>query len=233
MQRLLIIEDEESIRHMVRFALNESPYDLVEADTAGEGEALIHQQTPNLLLLDWMLPDTSGVSFLKKLRKNEAYRHIPVIMLTARALEENKIKALEAGADDYITKPFSPRELKARIEVVLRRGPLLLFQEVMTVGAIEVDTKSHEVKIDSKSVTLTPIEYKLLVHLMKHRKRVHSREQLITHIWGGDQYLDERTVDVQIKRLRKRLSPYRCDALIKTVRGFGYQFIEDETVNDG
>lgn len=224
MDSLLVIEDEEPIRRMICFALADTPYELQEAGTVEAGEASLAKKIPIIILLDWMLPDKSGIEFLKRIRSHADYQHIPVIMLTARAQEDNKIKALECGADDYITKPFSPKELKTRIQVILRRGPILKQKETIKACGVEINTLSHVVKIKEQRVKLTPIEYKLLLHLMTHRKRVHSREQLITHIWGNQNFLDERSVDVQIKRLRKRLKPYDCADLIKTVRGFGYQF---------
>lgn len=224
MDSVLIVEDEEPIRHMICFALNDLPYKLIEVESVHQAHEKLAQKIPLIILLDWMLPDKSGVEFLKKIRMQPDYQHIPVIMLTARAQEDNKIKALECGADDYITKPFSPKELKTRIQVILRRGPLLKHQETITAGAININTLSHVVRINEQVIKLTPIEYKLLLYLMTHKKRVHSREQLITHIWGNQHFLDERSVDVQIKRLRKRLQPYQCANMIRTVRGFGYQF---------
>jgi two-component system phosphate regulon response regulator PhoB len=224
MDSLLIIEDEEPIRHMIRFILAKEPFQIIEAGTVSAGLALLESKIPKIILLDWMLPDKSGIAFLRTIRSHANFQHIPVIMLTARAQEDNKIKALESGADDYITKPFSPKELKTRIQVILRRGPILKQQEMISSGDIEINTLSHSVSIRKQSIKLTPIEYKLLLHLVTHQKRVHSREQLITHIWGNQHFLDERSVDVQIKRLRKRLEPYQCAQMIKTVRGFGYQF---------
>jgi two-component system, OmpR family, phosphate regulon response regulator PhoB len=223
--RLLIIEDEKAIRDMVRFSLTDSGFTLVEASDVTRAKRALANTIPSLILLDWMLPGQSGVNFIHWLKKRQLYQNIPIIMLTARAEEENKVKGLEAGADDYVTKPFSPRELITRIKTVLRRGLLLQPGGILTVGGICLNTASHEVLVSGKSIHMTPREYKLLHFFLTHQNRVYSRGQLLEYVWSGESYLDERTVDVQIKRLRQRLSQFRVDGLIKTVRGAGYQCV--------
>ncbi len=223
-QSILIIEDECAIRDMVRFALSSSAYELIEASDFVKAKQVLASSLPDLILLDWMLPNVSGIHVLRWLKKHDAYMNIPVIMLTARAEEENKIHGLEAGADDYVTKPFSPQELIVRIKVVLRRGPIIQPCGTLKAGRLEINTYTHEVSVDGSALNLTPVEYKLLSYLISHKAHVHTRESLLNQVWGIDNYLDERTVDVQIKRLRKRLKACECEHYIHTVRGFGYQF---------
>lgn len=221
---ILIIEDEAAIRAMINFALAASNFNLLEAGSVREAQQHLARQIPDLILLDWMLPATSGIDYAKQLKKDTKTRDILIIMLTARAEEENKVKGLETGVDDYITKPFSPRELIARIKAVLRRGPLVSTEGLIQVDCLAVDTNQHIVKIHGEQLPLTPIEYRLLFFLLSHANRVHSREHLLNHVWGGENYIDERTVDVHIRRLRNRLKPYHCEDFIHTVRGVGYQF---------
>lgn len=222
--RILIVEDETAIRDMVRFALAPAGFEVIEARNVTEAETHIANQIPHLILLDWMLPGTSGIDFAKQLKQNHTTKEIPIIMLTAKAEESNKIKGLETGADDYITKPFSPRELIARIKTVLRRGPLVNVEGIIEVNKLHVNVNSHQVTINDELIDLTPNEYKLLHFFVTHQDRVYSRAQLLDQIWGGESDIDERTVDVQIRRLRSRLKPYDYDLCIKTVRGTGYQF---------
>lgn len=222
--QILIVEDETPIRDMIKFALSSSGFSLIEAKNVKEAWQQIAKMTPDVILLDWMLPDTSGIDFLKQLKQKDQTKNIRVIMLTARAEEENKIKGLEIGADDYITKPFSPRELLTRIKALLRRGILISPEGILQIGKIILDTQNHNCKIDNINIELSNIEYKILRFFMTHPNRVYSREQLLNQIWGNEQDITDRTVDVQIKRLRSRLVPY--DHYIKTVHGQGYQFIE-------
>lgn len=222
---LLIIDDEAPIRDMLVFALKPAGFELIEAESVQQAERKIAKKMPDLILLDWMLPGKSGIEFAKQLKLNKTTRDIPIIMLTAKAEEENKIKGLETGADDYITKPFSPRELIARIKSVLRRGPLVSPEGMIQIQKLCVNTNAHTVTINQQIIELTPIEYKLLYFFITHLDRTYNREQLLDHVWGGENYIDERTVDVQIRRLRLRLKPHGYDHYLKTIRGVGYQFV--------
>lgn len=220
---LLVVEDETAIRDMIRFALPKDEFIMLDAENTSQAQTILATQIPHLILLDWMLPGQSGIEFIKKLKQHELTNNIPVIMLTAKAEEENKIKGLETGADDYITKPFSPNELIARIKTVLRRGTLVMPDGIIKVKNIILNTYNHQVSINDDILKLTVNEYKLLQFFMSHQQKTYTRDQLITHVWGGDSYIDERSVDVQIRRLRDRLKPYGYQQLIKTIRGIGYQ----------
>jgi len=222
---ILVIEDEAAIRDMIRFSLPVDNFNMLDAESTNAAERLLADHIPDIIILDWMLPGKSGIDFIKWLKLQALLKDIPIIMLTARAEEENKIKGLEAGADDYITKPFSPAELIARIKSVLRRGPLIAPEGIIQVNALQLDANKHQVTIENKSVELSPIEYRLLYFFMTHPNKTYTRDQLITLIWGGNVYIDERTVDGQIRRLRDQLKPHGYHNLIKTVRGVGYQFI--------
>lgn len=224
---ILIVEDELPIRTMVRYTLEMANFKVFEAEDAKKALAMVTVALPNLILLDWMLPNMSGVAFTKKLKQNKSTRNVPIIMLTAKTEEESKVLGLETGADDYITKPFSPRELVARIRAVLRRGCFDHDDGVMQVRSLTVDTNSQRVVIGNKNIKLGPLEYRLLCFFMIHRDRVYSRDELLTHVWGADAYVDERTVDVHIRRLRKQLLD-GYDKLIQTVHGSGYRFSEKE-----
>jgi len=223
---ILIVEDEPDIRDMVKFALVGAGFNLLEAETTTQAENILLTQIPDLILLDWMLPETSGIQFAKKLKKQTHSENIPIIMLTAKAAEDDKIKGLETGADDYITKPFSPRELIARIKTVLRRGLLVSPNGIITLDELVLDHNAHEVRVNNQPLELTRIEFKLLHFFMSHQGRVYTREQLLNHVWNSDDYIDERTVDVQIVRLRKVLSQHGCPPLIHTVHGVGYKFVK-------
>ncbi len=222
-KRVLIVEDEAAIREMVGFALRRAGFEVDEAADAAQARTRIFEQIPDLLLLDWMLPDISGIDLARRFRREEATADLPIIMLTAKGEEDDKIRGLEAGADDYITKPFSPRELIARIRAVLRRVSLLE-DEKLEAGALCLHPASHRVTAHGEPVELGPTEYRLLRFLMAHRDRVFTRSQLIDRVWGGGTYIEERTVDVHVRRLRKALEPYRHDRFIQTVRGVGYRF---------
>ncbi len=221
---ILIIEDEVAIRDMIRFSLPTQEFTMFEAESTLQAEKKLADQIPDIIVLDWMLPGKSGIDFIRWLKQQPLLQDIPIIMLTAKAEEENKIKGLETGADDYITKPFSPSELIARIKTILRRGPLVLPNGIIQIKELSLDTKSHQVIINNEKISLTPIEYRLLYFFLTHQNRVYSRDQLLTQVWSGDTFIDERTVDVQIRRLRSRLNPYGYDQMVQTVRGEGYQF---------
>lgn len=224
MTNVLIVEDESTIRDMLQFILTPAGFDIWEAWDVREAEKQLMLRHPDLILLDWMLPDQSGIQFTKKLKRDVATQNIPIIMLTAKAEEENKIKGLEMGADDYVTKPFSPRELIARIKTVLRRGPLISLDGMIKVDNICLNVNNRQLKINHDRVSLSPIEYKLLHFFMTHPNRIYNRDQLLDWVWGKEHYVNERTVDVQIRRLRRRLQRYQCDRYIQTIRGTGYQF---------
>lgn len=220
---VLIIEDEAAIRDMVRFAFPETEVKLLEAADTPEAELVLADQIPDIILLDWMLPSKSGIDFLKQLKKNDHCHNIPVIMLTAKAEEEYKIRGLSTGADDYVTKPFSPTELLARIGAVLRRGCLTSPDGRIEINGLTLNTDNHLVQANGKTISLSPLEYDLLHFFMRKQNRVYSRNQLIDHVWGGDAFINDRTVDVHIRRLRDKLKPTGHHELIKTVRGGGYQ----------
>lgn len=222
-KRVLIVDDEAPIREMIAVALEMAGYECLEADNAQQAHALILDHKPDMVLLDWMMPGTSGVEFARRLRKDEVTADVPVIMLTAKADEDNKIKGLEAGVDDYIIKPFSPRELVARLKAVLRRATPKGVEEPVTVDGLTLDPVSHRVTADSRPVELGPTEFRLLQFFMTHQDRAYSRSQLLDMVWGGNVYVEERTVDVHIRRLRKALGE-RHDYLVQTVRGTGYRF---------
>ncbi len=223
---LLVVEDEAAIRDMIRFSLPDAEFDMQDAESVAQAIKRLADHIPDLIILDWMLPDKNGVDFIQWLKQQELYKEIPIIFLTARVEEENKIKGLEVGADDYMTKPFSPGELKARIKTILRRGRLVNPKGIIQVDRLQLNVDTHSVTVDEVKLKLTPIEYNLLHFFITHPERAYTRDQLITQVWGGNVYIDERTVDVQIRRLRDRLKPHGYDQFIKTVRGMGYQFQE-------
>lgn len=221
---ILIVEDEAPIRDMIHFALELEGFNVLEAEDWPETQRICAEQLPQLILLDWMLPDTNGIEIARLLKRDEHTRNIAIIMLTAKAEEENKIIGLEAGADDYIVKPFSPRELIARIKTVLRRGPLETPEAKIHFADLQMDTANQSVSIAGKIVKLGTLEYRLLHFLLRHANRVYSREQLLNQVWGRDADIDERTVDVSIRRLRLALAPFAYDQYIQTVRSNGYRF---------
>ena len=219
---ILLVEDEAPIRDMVRFALSRAGMEMLDAGDVPHAEQILATRRPDLILLDWMLPEESGMELLRRLRRDEDRKEIPVIMLTAMAEEEQKVRGLELGADDYITKPFSPPELVARIKAVLRRATGADASGQISTGELVMNTVTHEVYCGDKRVELGPTEYRLLKFLLSHPGRVYSRGQLLDYVWADAQAPEERTVDVSIRRLRKALEPGGCDSLIKTVRGAGY-----------
>jgi len=220
---VLIVDDEASIREMIAVALEMADYNYLEAADAKEAHSLIVDKQPDLVLLDWMLPGTSGVELARRLKKDEATSEIPIIMLTAKVEEDNKIQGLEVGADDYITKPFSPRELVARLKAVLRRTTPPGVESPVEVDGLTLDPIGHRVTTETGALNIGPTEYRLLQFFMTHQERVYTRSQLLDQVWGGNVYVEERTVDVHIRRLRKALGA-QYDHLIQTVRGTGYRF---------
>ena len=223
---ILVVEDEAAIREMLNFSLGRAGFSVCEAADARQAQDMMTQAVPDLVLLDWMLPGISGVDLAHKLRQATRTREIPIIMLTARGEEENKIKGLEAGADDYITKPFSTKELIARIKAVLRRTGSTATDDVIKMGLLTLDTIGHRVTVDNLPLELGPTEFRLLHFFMTHAERVFSRSQLLDQVWGDNVYIEERTVDVHIRRLRRALEPHDCAKYIQTVRGAGYRFSE-------
>jgi two-component system phosphate regulon response regulator PhoB len=219
---VLVVEDEPQIQELVAVNLEHLGHRVLRASSAEEAETAIRAALPDVLVLDWMLPGESGLSFARRLRNDERTRDLPILMLTARAMEQDKISGLEAGADDYLTKPFSPKELAARIKAVLRRRAPQLSGDVVEVEGLRLDPATHRVTTAEHRLALSPAEFKLLHFLLTHPGRVYSRAQLLDLVWGDHVYIEERTVDVHIRRLRKALEPSGHDALIDTVRGAGY-----------
>ena len=219
---ILVVEDERAIREMVVFTLKRAGFAVREAEDANAARHAMADRRPDLVLLDWMLPDLSGLELARSLRREDATRELPIIMLTARAAEDDKVLGLESGADDYLTKPFSSRELVARIQALLRRASGAE-GDTLAVGKLKLDPASHRVNADSAEVTLGPTEYRLLKFFMSQPERVFSRAQVLDRVWGGNVYIEERTVDVHIRRLRKALTPHGCESYIQTVRGSGYR----------
>lgn len=222
--KILIVEDEFAIREMVRFSLTQNGYAVLEAQSASQALQVIADQRPDLVLLDWMLPGMSGIELAYRLRKEDYTRKLPIIMLTARGEEQHMIQGLEAGADDYVTKPFSPRELTARIKAVLRRAQDEQDQQQLQADGLVLDIPSQRVTTNALPVETGPTEFRLLRFFMSNAERVFSRGQLLDNVWGRNVYVEERTVDVHIRRLRKALSMSGYDRYIQTVRGVGYRF---------
>ncbi|SEI52969.1 two-component system, OmpR family, phosphate regulon response regulator PhoB [Allopseudospirillum japonicum] len=220
---VLIVDDEAPIREMIAVALEMADYQCLEAGSTQEAHALLVDQRPDLILLDWMLPGTSGIEFARRLKRDPVTAETPIIMLTAKGEEDNKIQGLEAGADDYITKPFSPRELVARLKAVLRRTTPKGIEEPVEVEGLCLDPVSHRVTSFNQPIEIGPTEYRLLQFFMTHQERAYTRSQLLDQVWGGNVYVEERTVDVHIRRLRKALGSAH-EHLIQTVRGTGYRF---------
>ena len=223
-RRILIVEDEAPIREMLSFVMEQHGYQAVEAKDYDSGLAKIAEPYPDMVLLDWMLPGGSGIQLAKKIKSDDFTRNIPIIMLTARGEEEDKVRGLEVGADDYITKPFSPKELMARMRAVFRRVAPTVLDEPLEIEGLKLDPVSHRISTQDHSIDMGPTEFKLLHFFMTHPERVYSREQLLDQVWGTNVYVEDRTVDVHIRRLRKALHEHGYDRLIQTVRGVGYRF---------
>ena len=223
-RRVLVVEDETPIREMLCFVLEQKGFEPIEAADFEQGLAKVVDPFPDLILLDWMLPGGSGIQFIKQMKQDELTRQIPIIMLTARGEEEDKVRGLEAGADDYITKPFSPKELTARLKAVIRRAMPTSTEEVIEIQGLKLDPVSHRVTVEDQPLDMGPTEFRLLHFFMTHPERVYSREQLLNNVWGTNVYVEDRTVDVHIRRLRKAVAGAGHDALIQTVRGAGYRF---------
>ncbi len=222
--QILIVEDEPAIREMVAMALDRAGFEVSEAEDVSQAHAKIADRLPDLILLDWMLPGTSGIELARRLKKQQLTSDVPIIILTARGEEDDKIRGLEAGADDYITKPFSPRELLARIRAVLRRSSPQGTEDVVRIDGLHLDPVGHRVLANDQPLEMGPTEFRLLHFFMTHPERVYSRSQLLDRVWGSNVYVEERTVDVHIRRLRKAISVHGHDRFIQTVRGAGYRF---------
>jgi len=223
-RQILIVEDEAPIREMIAFVLEQNGFNVTQAQDFDKAMSIIKEPFPDLILLDWMLPGGSGVKLAKSLKQNEYTRNIPIIMLTARTDEEDKVMGFDAGIDDYVTKPFSPKELIARIKAVIRRVSPTSLEEVIEFHGLKLDPVSHRVAINEKSVDLGPTEFRLLHFFMTHTERVYSREQLLDNVWGTNVYVEDRTVDVHIRRLRKAIAGQGHENFVQTVRGAGYRF---------
>jgi two-component system phosphate regulon response regulator PhoB len=225
-KRILIVEDESSIREMLRFALERAQFQVMEAGDAQAARLKVAEAHPDLVLMDWMLPGVSGVELARELKGSAQTKDIPIIMVTARTEEEDRIRGLNIGCDDYVSKPFSFPELVARIKAVLRRTLPGGEAEQLEIGGLQVDNASQRVTARGEPVRLGPTEYKLLHFFVSHPERVYTREQVLDRVWGQNVYVEERTVDVHIRRLRKALEPFGCAGMIQTVRGTGYRFSE-------
>ncbi|PSU47577.1 phosphate regulon transcriptional regulatory protein PhoB [Photobacterium frigidiphilum] len=223
-RRILVVEDEAPIREMLCFVLEQKGYQPIEAEDYDDALEKICEPYPELILMDWMLPGGSGINLIKHLKRDELTRQIPVVMLTARGEEEDKVRGLEVGADDYITKPFSPKELMARLKAVMRRVSPTSLDDVIDVQGLKLDPVSHRVTTGDEPLDMGPTEFKMLHFFMTHQERVYSREQLLNNVWGTNVYVEDRTVDVHIRRLRKALEAGGHDKMVQTVRGAGYRF---------
>jgi len=223
---VLVVEDEDAIREMLSLVLEQAEFVVRAVADTHQAQSVLSELVPDLILLDWMLPGLSGVEWARRLKKDKQYGEIPIIMITARGEEEDKIRGLDVGADDYVTKPFSPRELIARIKAVLRRSNKYGKGGRIEIGGIVLDIDEHRVSIADSHVILSPTEYRLLEFFLTHPDKVYSRSQLLDQVWGRSSFIEERTVDVHIRRLRKILAEHDREEVIQTVRGFGYRFSE-------
>lgn len=221
---ILVVDDETSIREMLVISLESAGYNVLQAENAKTAHSLVLDKHPDLILLDWMMPVTTGLELIRRLKRDEMTDYIPVIMLTAKAEESSKISGLDSGADDYIAKPFSPRELLSRVKAILRRVSREELKDTIVVGDLEFDPLEHRISIAGNLINLAPTEFRLLQFFLTHQERVYSRDQILDYVWGKNVYLDERTVDVHIRRLRKAISVAGHDEYVQTVRGAGYRF---------
>ena len=231
---ILIVEDEPAIQELLALNLSQAGHNPIRALSVEQAQMLMRDALPDLIILDWMLPGKSGVQFAKELRSNERTKALPILMLTAKSEESDKVLGLDSGADDYVTKPFSPKELVARVRAILRRQMPIEDTGPLTVGPLKLDPSSHRVLAiwpnqEPKSIALGPTEFRLLQYFMANPERVHSRGSLLDKVWGSEVYIEERTVDVHIKRLRAALAPFDCDRYIETVRGSGYRITKTPT----
>lgn len=223
-RRILVVEDETAIREMVCFVLEQNGFQTVEANDYDSAIAQLIEPYPALILLDWMIPGGSGIQLIAHIKRDQLTRNIPIMMLTARGEEEDRVRGLEIGADDYLTKPFSPKELVARVNAILRRVSASASDNIIEMNGLKLDPASHRVMSDATSIEMGPTEYKLLYFFMTHPERVYNREQLLNYVWGVNVYIEDRTVDVHIRRLRKALAVGGHEKMIQTVRGTGYRF---------
>ena len=221
---VLVVEDEDAIREMLAMVLEQSGFEASQCADAEVANLILQERMPDLIVLDWMLPGISGIEWARRLKKDQFYREIPIILLTARGEEEDKVRGLEIGADDYMTKPFSPKELVARIRAVLRRTGKIQDLAQITLGDMILDSEQHRLTIGDKQLDVSPTEFRLMQFFMTHPDKVYSRTQLLDQVWGRSVYIEERTVDVHIRRLRKILAEYGREEMVQTVRGFGYRF---------
>jgi len=228
-KQILLVEDEQPIREMLRYALEREGYVIQEAESGTSARELLARNRPDLLIVDWMMPGESGIDFIKRLRKDEILADLPVIMLTARVEEMDKVKGLDCGADDYLTKPVGIKELMARIKALLRRASQANEDDLIITDGLELNLATNQLSIENTSVHIGHTEFSLLQFFIEHKNRVYSRAQLLDFVWGQAVYIEERTVDVHVLRLRKILKPFGKDALIKTVRGMGYMFTQKKT----
>ena len=224
---ILIVEDESSILELIALNLHQAGFNPIRAISAEYADNIVKETIPDLIVLDWMLPGMNGIEFAKRLRANSSTKLIPIIMLTAKSDEDNKIEGFNVGADDYLTKPFSPRELVARIKALIRRRSPELVNDPIIAEGLVLDPSSHRVQVNNKNIKIGPTEFKLLHFFMKNNNRVFSRNQILDKIWGNKSVIDDRTVDVHIKRLRESLKQSGYDKLIQTVRGAGYRFSKE------
>ena len=228
-RQILIVEDEQPIREMIAFALRRAGFEVSEAEDSHRARVLMTDHRPDLVLIDWMLPDMSGLELTRYIKREPHTRDLPVIMLTARAAESDKVAGLDGGADDYVTKPFSPRELLSRINAVLRRAGGAATDDRIEIGGLTMDRAAHRVSAGGTEVPLGPTEYRMLEFFMQNPERVYTRAQLLDRVWGGNVYVEERTIDVHIRRLRKALEEVSMAHLIQTVRGSGYRLSARES----
>jgi two-component system phosphate regulon response regulator PhoB len=224
---ILVVEDEPAIQELVSFTCTNSGYAVRRADSARAAQEAIRSELPDLVILDWMLPDRAGIELLRDLRTDERTRALPVILLTAKSAESDKVAGLDAGADDYVVKPFSPRELASRLRAVFRRRAPEHSGEALSYGSLSIDPTRHEVRVGGQAVKMGLAEFKLLKFLVGHPERVFSRSQLLDSVWGDHVFIEERTVDVHMLRLRKALAPANAQHLIQTVRGLGYRLSQE------
>lgn len=225
--KILVVEDEPAIHELISLNLEMAGYRVIGAESAEQASSLIQNELPDLALLDWMLPGASGIDLARKLRNESRTKELPIIMLTARGEEEDKLRGLETGADDYITKPFSVRELEARIKAVLRRRAPEMTADPIEYHGLRLDPGTHRITGHGKNLQMGPTEFRLLHFFLTHLERVYTRTQLLDFVWGDHVFIEERTVDVHIRRLRSALEPSGHDKLVQTVRGSGYRFAKD------